>query len=1759
MEDQRLHHGYSHAHATRLASKPSKHTTPSKPTAVSKRTTASKRALANGSVNNTPGPRKSLVDAFKQHGMKLCDGTKLNAVGKAIQCIGSVPPAVSVSITALFLSQNNLRTLDGIEQFTSSMRLLSIGGNLLTLFSEVERLAKLPRLRNLNLMGNPICDHPNYRFRVLDTLPQLQVLDTADVTPKERELAPRVASQDKALRVMVLRHHFEIQQLQQITRLITLRTDFYGFVLAHTGSSNNHSLLAFDRIPNPHEAQVDVAMLLKLWRYDQRLSGGELKALEIQMGTIVMRTHNKLAEHPKLRAKEFLLQLAGAKCGKKQSGTSDNQSQSASSWQVAYESVIALQQQTIANLQSLCERNNRELVASLKTLLTTDPSRRRQLVNVNWNGTHREAMETSVSESQSRDRLHLSGGAASLKKQLLLPPQQQDPDQFEPRERQPKRPQKTRSCHLARDQCDDAIASSDQFHSDCQDQHRTLQRKQKQHEPGNACRFSEVRNEELDNQTQSKAIHHFQLRESSARAAAAAPLKTCAPSADVSTCYSHLKQPRVFMIQHERPVSLPDMTFESKSISSLAEHKSAFCPVTSRGFPAKLALDDDDAHECHDLAVLMNQRDNVASAYRDVRARRRASAVDESVETSSSVSNSSNTSSFWRGSRGANTVDRELPPPPANTIERRDLRAGEPDNRINTNTGRLPEPGSGGEDRYHELEEREAKYIKALIESEQRELTLRNQLTTFKKKLSQYQQSMAQELQEQQQIKNEVNERVQNVAAPKVLRRFFIRWIHFYHWSLQLSHFHRRRCFILKHDWFWRWRRKLWTQQQLRAIHSKAQTHTVQRHFAQWVNLSRLRVITNFTRERHQRRRLGELFQAWRQSVKTILRLRLAFDSRAQEAVQRHQRGCFYQWAGLTRHRRHLKTVLDLHSRRSHRVIQEITFCRWKLVMLAHARPLRAKVELFVSSKQSQYLRELFLGWKNLAKGNKLYFQQLSCRVWRHWTTRFRSQKAERETAARSRRLVLKDRIQSWRVVTVDRIASRRSLSLAKRYVNQRRLRKLWLYWKCYTFVKRKYIQGSTKALKHYFVKLLRTSWLNWKRKTRKNLMSVRKQKHSELQRHFQALKTGVKLSVAAKCRARLLRHLKTRCNRTRVRQWLVQWRGVTRRRRTAKQSHQVLARQSLKALLQSSWSHWLGSYMMQVRAKLQSAGQHYEQVVVEKHEVEAELLKVNGRMVTLNEQLQSFEGSIRAQEREIATYQSDLLHSEELRVALEKKIKTLEDSHSQERQQWAEMECQLSEQRATKQQQARSIAEDNSNLQRQLQELQAKLIDEQQRTLEANRKVEVSSQELSKAQQSHVTGVNQLTGAYTELEQCIADLKLQLQEEQQQKDETANRLQEYELRLATTCADINQHEEAHERENERLRGERQVMEARVSEEQVRNAELQRLVEEKNAIIHCLTQQQNANQSRREYQQQPQPTTVPLSNEFDLKSDSEPVPPSPSRQQQQTHSESSPRASEYENETRRRSTTQLSTPETTISSLLKDINQSILVRTGMVETHIKPDQHVHQSTTDREWCTEHHRVGEPARSHERPTLKANRRVEDEADGQLDEHANKVHEDIRQLQMRIASRLKQTPTGVQASSNLDRFRVTSPCSSSSSFSSDEESEVAESEALRSRATMSASAGRRARDTGRSASQHKPSVSKARAPRKAPPGSENVSKIANALPKRALLHSSKPSESFGGGPGAAVKKRTTGTVVATSRSSSIAAGRTRSARSRPPGSK
>lgn len=102
-------------------------------------------------------------------------------VGKHITSLEGVPPGVSSRATQLFLSNNSLCSLRGLEPF-SAVACLSLSHNLVRRTEDLLPLASLPRLEALSLEGNPVCGAANYRAHVVSlTSPCLRTLDRREV------------------------------------------------------------------------------------------------------------------------------------------------------------------------------------------------------------------------------------------------------------------------------------------------------------------------------------------------------------------------------------------------------------------------------------------------------------------------------------------------------------------------------------------------------------------------------------------------------------------------------------------------------------------------------------------------------------------------------------------------------------------------------------------------------------------------------------------------------------------------------------------------------------------------------------------------------------------------------------------------------------------------------------------------------------------------------------------------------------------------------------------------------------------------------------------------------------------------------------------------------------------------------------------------------------------------------------------------------------------------------------------------------------------------------------------------------------------------------------------------------------------------------------------------------------------------------------------------------------------------------------------
>ncbi|ETK80321.1 hypothetical protein L915_13982 [Phytophthora nicotianae] len=1550
---------------------------------------------------------KTLIDAFKQHGMRLCDGARLNAVGKGIHVLGRVPPTVSASVTALYLSQNNLRSLKGIEQFPA-VRLLSVGGNLISSDKEVARLNELAQLRNLNLMGNPLCDQPNYRLRVIAVLTKLQVLDNSDITKKERHAAPHVAAQDDALRTMVLQNHFDIQKLQRIAQLISLHKTFYGYVMAGVATGR------FDRVPSPNDVACNVPLLLRLWKYENSLSDQEQEALKVQMITIIVRTHAKLSENPKVKAKEYLLNLAsGSSPGAlRLDGLSNDIKQRCASWEEAYANVIALQQKTTANLHAVCGKNRKEMVEYLKELLSMDLRQRNKLVGVRRMEQNVDELETKPppqhqastwTDSRLTERRYSHDSDARSSKHQL-PPQQQDPDTWDRGAEVPHPsflPPPLTFMNPSNQQQSKKKSEAEAYrHSHVQEASVQTTRDRK----------ANLRSGDFANKSLGEAIHGFKLRDSVSGSAQ----KLSRPSLQSKTTQLQ----RVYTMQRQEDAPLPPELIEKQH--PLFHKNLGDRQQSSTGF-----------HNCDHMASRNHRDSEVATEFNSSQRRVSSAFTREDLDMTSisAISNASSSPPRARRTQEETYIPIAKSPPnplsiaslppqsepvrPLQTAQRRQSHCDEPQRVANP----MKPDVSLNEGRLQELEQREEKYIRALMESEQRELDLRHILSNVQRKLASYQQTLAQQLHEREAIKEEMAQRTMAVATPKILKRFFIRWIRFYNWSQQIKHVQRKRCFIVQHDHFWLWRRKVWMQHELRGCLKKQQLRVRRNHFIEWANVTRVGVIAKRNEMIRETRILNNIFRAWVSAATLIKHERELLHQQRDRMIHNLRRACFREWKRTTRYKRTVNKVQDLRWQDSRRIHKQIVFWNWKLFLYYIRRPVQERAAQLGYRIQCRQRRLHFREWRKLIEIDRMCKVRLRRRIWRRWVEWRRRVQSEKHAAHKEELVVIKVFFGAWHLTASEQATSRRSLNLAKRYVNRRRLRKLWMHWKYFSMAKRKYTQDSTKALKHYFIKLLRTSWRVWKERTHANLQKAKTNKYGTLQHHFDAFRTGIRLARAQKARARMLAHAEKRRQWSLLRRVTTSWRRFNTRKKRCKQNFQVVSSQRKNGIFSAVWRQWRCLYVDKLHHQLKILRSTYDSAVHEKHDLEAHLQAVKDTTVSLSDQLEILHEHAKGDNQQVVDLEAALRRYEKRNVSLENELKKARAAIEQERRAWEDALCDEEEKREKDSVKYRSLAQENQvqqvkmiELKRELEAEKAKVAGEEK----VNEDLRAASEQIAN---THDAEMAVAMDKQKELEREIADLRGHLKEQETEREDTANRLQEYEKRIASTCEAMNEHEQAHERENERLQSECTNIEGKWKEEQVKNIELSRLLQEKNQLILNLTHRIN----------HVNPASQKGHEEFDaLHSNQEDygrrglgmVPQCPRHHVQGGQPCMKPQHNDFDQAR--------TAPRSHSVAMNKSTKQS--------SRHVRP-------------------VSGYTRSDE---LESPIEITAKAEEVLiDKHTRKVHEDIQLLQERISKRLEQAPAYAQLPSRLlQRVRPVlsdapeSPISSCSSSLSNDDSYTTE---------------------------------------------------------------------------------------------------------------
>jgi Leucine-rich repeat (LRR) protein len=85
-------------------------------------------------------------------------------------------------LTDLSLFNNRITKLENLDPLTQ-LNVLSVGNNELQDMSDLAYLSKFENLRLLNVSGNPLCKHPEYKGFILSRLHHLQYIDYRLIEP----------------------------------------------------------------------------------------------------------------------------------------------------------------------------------------------------------------------------------------------------------------------------------------------------------------------------------------------------------------------------------------------------------------------------------------------------------------------------------------------------------------------------------------------------------------------------------------------------------------------------------------------------------------------------------------------------------------------------------------------------------------------------------------------------------------------------------------------------------------------------------------------------------------------------------------------------------------------------------------------------------------------------------------------------------------------------------------------------------------------------------------------------------------------------------------------------------------------------------------------------------------------------------------------------------------------------------------------------------------------------------------------------------------------------------------------------------------------------------------------------------------------------------------------------------------------------------------------------------------------------------------
>jgi Leucine-rich repeat (LRR) protein len=189
------------------------------------------KTKCNSRTTDANSKRTSLCSRLQNHPAAFdVTGLKLSLVGGNISVIDDVPSALINKVQTLYLSNNHITTLDGIEQF-QQLRCLSVANNLIRYVSSLRSLHQNQYLEKISLEGNVVTGMPFYRQYVIGLCPRLLVLDGVNVTVDERNADRSTARQLSAFYDQLRLNELQNIVLRNLFLQLNLHADFSNVVL----------------------------------------------------------------------------------------------------------------------------------------------------------------------------------------------------------------------------------------------------------------------------------------------------------------------------------------------------------------------------------------------------------------------------------------------------------------------------------------------------------------------------------------------------------------------------------------------------------------------------------------------------------------------------------------------------------------------------------------------------------------------------------------------------------------------------------------------------------------------------------------------------------------------------------------------------------------------------------------------------------------------------------------------------------------------------------------------------------------------------------------------------------------------------------------------------------------------------------------------------------------------------------------------------------------------------------------------------------------------------------------------------------------------------------------------------------------------------------------------------------------------------------------------------------------------------------------